>query len=139
MILARDVMTKDLITIPVDMTVEEAIQALLMHGISGAPVVDESGKLVGIVSEFQLLEVVYDAKAKRKPVSDYMTTEVISVSLDSPLTEVANRLIAHRIRRLPVLDNGKLVGLISRPDLLRYVVDAAAPVDHVPTLLAGAR
>ncbi|HLJ11402.1 MAG TPA: CBS domain-containing protein [Planctomycetaceae bacterium] len=128
MLTARDVMTTNVITISSAMTVEEAIHILLLNGISGAPVVDESGKVVGIISEFQLLVVVYNSDAKEESVADFMTKGVVSVGEEAPLTEVANKMVVHRIRRLPVVDRGNLVGLISRPDLLRYAIDAAVPL-----------
>ena len=128
MLTAGDVMTTDLITIPFDATTEEAVHTLLLHGVSGAPVVDELGRLRGIVSEFQLLVVVYNQEAKDEPVASFMTTDVICVDESDPLTEVANRMVAHRIRRLPVLRDGRLAGVVSRPDLLRYAIEGAVPL-----------
>jgi signal-transduction protein with cAMP-binding, CBS, and nucleotidyltransferase domain len=66
-----------------------------------------------------------------------MTKEVVSVTPDAPLTAVANKLIVHRIRRLAVVEDDRLVGLISRPDLLRYAIDAAVPLPS-DLVLAGA-
>lgn len=129
MLTAADVMTTDLITIPSDATAEEAIHTLLLNGVSGAPVIDcHSGRLRGIISEFQLLVVVYNQEAKDESVTSFMTKDVICVDEDAPLTEVANQMVAKRIRRLPVLRHGELVGVISRPDLLRYAIEAAVPL-----------
>jgi CBS domain-containing protein len=128
MLTARDVMTTDVITIYPEATVEEAIHILLLNQISGAPVVDDDARVLGIVSEFQLLEVVYNADARDENIQAFMTKEVVSVTPDAPLTAVANKLIVHRIRRLAVVEDDRLVGLISRPDLLRYAIDAAVPL-----------
>jgi CBS domain-containing protein len=76
---AQDAMTRKVITISPDATVEEVIRLLLDHQISGAPVVDADGRLVGIVSEFQLLEVTYDPKLRGRMVRDFMTKSPITV------------------------------------------------------------
>ncbi len=119
---AQDVMTKDLVTLGPDTTAEEAIEILLKHKISGAPVVDLDGKLVGIVSEYQLLAVIYDEEFKNQPIKELLTNEVLTVEEDTLLTEIANLFIVHRIRRLPVLHEGELVGQISRRDIIRFAV-----------------
>jgi len=129
---ARDVMIADLLAIRVDATVEEAIRSLLDHRVSGAPIVDEQGCLVGIISEFQLLEAIYRPEVKREQVRDLMTKDVITVSEDAALSEVANLLLLHRIRRVPVVRAGRLVGIVTRRDLLRCTLEA----DDTPDELA---
>jgi CBS domain-containing protein len=118
---ARDVMNTSLVAICTDATVEDAIQCLLEHRVTGAPVVDEEGCLVGIVSEFQLLEAIYRPEVKQEHVCDLMTKQVITVTEDAPLSEVANKLLLHRIRRAPVVRGNTVVGIVSRRDLLRHV------------------
>ncbi len=120
---ARDVMSTKLVAICPDATVEEAIYSLLENRVTGAPIVDEQGHLLGIVSEFQLLEAIYRPEVKQELVSDVMTKDVISVAEDATLSEIANLLLLHRIRRVPVVREGKLVGIITRRDLLRCTVD----------------
>jgi len=129
---ARDVMIADLLAIRADATVEEAIRSLLDHRVSGAPVVDQQGCLVGIVSEFQLLEAIYRPEVKQEQVRDLMTKDVITVSEDAALSEVANLLLLHRIRRVPVVRAGRLVGIVTRRDLLRCTLEA----DDTPSELA---
>jgi CBS domain-containing protein len=121
---ARDVMIVDLLAIRADATVEEAIRSLLDHRVSGAPVVDQQGCLVGIVSEFQLLEAIYRPEVKLEQVRDLMTKDVITVTEDAALSEVANLLLLHRIRRVPVVRAGRLVGIVTRRDLLRCTLEA---------------
>src|SRR4029078_5550170 len=121
---ARDVMTTDVTTVSPKATVKEAIRTLVANGISGAPVVAEDGALVGIVSEYQLLEVIYDPDTKGLLVEDVMTKSVFSVDESAFLPEVAGLFIVHRIRRVPVLQDGRLVGLITRRDLLNYSLEA---------------
>ena len=139
---ARDVMNSNVVAIDADATVEETIHSLLKHRASGAPVVDRQGELIGIVSEFQLLEAIYRPEVKREQVRDLMTRDVITVGADATLSEVANMLLLHRIRRVPVVHEGKMIGIISRHDLLRCTVDADEPqcerADEV-TACSGAR
>lgn len=115
-------MVVEVITVAASDSAEDAVHTLLQHEISGAPVLDDEGQLVGIISEYQLLAVIYDEQVRGAAVRDLMTTHVISVTEDTPLTDVADIFISHRIRRLPVIRQGQLVGLISRCDLLRFAI-----------------
>ena len=118
---ARNVMNADVITVAPDTTVGNTMDTLLRHGISGLPVLDAGGQLVGIVTEFQLVQAIFDPEINRHPVRDLMTSDVVTVKEDTPLSDVANIMVEHRIRRIPVLRNGKVVGIIARRDLVRYV------------------
>src|SRR5205085_4024165 len=111
---AKDVMTRDVVKLSPTTTVEEAIRLLLENGFSGAPVVSEDGTLTGIISEYQLLEVIYDPETTKLPVEHIMTRSVLSVDESALLSDVASLFILHRIRRVPVLREGHLVGLITR-------------------------
>ena len=123
---AQDAMRGKVVTVTPDATVEETIHLLIDRNISGAPVVDGAGQLVGIISEYQLLEVTYDAALAGRHVRDFMTKDVISVRPDTPLGEVVTLFVVHRIRRLPVVQNGRMLGIISRRDVLRYLVQQDA-------------
>ena len=135
---ARDVMTKKLVTLGPNTTAEEAIEILLEHKISGAPVTDSDGKLVGIVSEYQLLAVIYDDEFKSQPVEDLMTKEVLTIEEETYLTEIANLFIVHRIRRLPVLREGELVGQISRRDIIRFAIQNRDEIKEDVVAASGA-
>lgn len=126
---ASDVMTTNVTTIAPDATVDEAIRVLLDNQISGLPVVDARGMLVGMISEFQLLETVFDPQIRNESVRGFMTRDVIAVDDGALLADVASLFIMHRIRRVPVLREGQLVGLITRRDLLRYVAKAGDQID----------
>jgi CBS domain-containing protein len=126
---ASDVMTTNVTTIAPDATVDEAIGVLLDNQISGLPVVDARGMLVGMISEFQLLETVFDPQIRNESVRGFMTRDVIAVDDGALLADVASLFIMHRIRRVPVLREGQLVGLITRRDLLRYVAKAGDQID----------
>ncbi len=81
--------------------------------------VHADGRLVGVITEFALLAMVYDQGVQHHPVSRHMTREVISVDADDPINRIADLCIVHRVRRLPVMRNGRLVGLIARRDVLK--------------------
>ena len=149
---AADIMVTDVITLHVDDTVQKAAQVLLDHHISGAPVVDEQGRLVGMVSEGDLirraeigtekrhswwLELLTGAedqvrnfvRAHAVRLKDVMTGDVIAASVDTSLNEIATLLEKHGIKRVPVLRDGKVVGIVSRANLLQAFASAAAIAD----------
>jgi predicted transcriptional regulator len=128
MVTAGAIMTPNLITVRPEASIEEAIELLLSEQISGLPVIDESGGLVGVITEFALLAVAYDQRVKNHTVSGHMTTDLITVNVDDPISRVADLCIVHRVRRLPVLENGRLVGIIARRDVLRALVAGSVAV-----------
>jgi CBS domain-containing protein len=127
---ARDAMTRDVIPVHPDDTIEQAIRSLVDNRISGAPVVNDAGELVGVISEYQLLEIAYDPNIKRSKVRDFMTKDLLTVNANALLTTVATLFVSHRIRRVPVLENGKLVGIISRRDILKYMIQTGKPIER---------
>ena len=118
---ARDLMNSDVMSIPPETTVGQAIDILIEHGISGLPVVDADRHVLGIITEFALLAIAYDPNVVNDPVAQHMTKNAIAVETNDPLTRVADLFIVNRIRRVLVLQGGKLAGLISRRDLLKAV------------------
>ena len=128
----RDYMTTNLVVFHPDTELFKAIDHLLRHSISGAPVVDARGKLVGLLSEVDCLKGIlsgsyYDYESLGGEVSEYMTTEVDVVDADQDILAISERFIKERRRRFPVVEDGKLVGQISRKDVLRAVKDFSAP------------
>lgn len=121
---ARDIMTSDVVTIGPEATVQEAIDLLIREEISGLPVVDTDGELIGIVTEFALLAIAYDEGVRREKVFKHMTRELITVGPDDPIRTVADLCLCHRVRRLPVVSAGRLIGLIARRDVLEGVYKA---------------
>lgn len=127
MLTARDIMTSDLVTVRPEESIEYAIDLLLKEEISGLPVANEDGHLVGVITEFALLGIVYDHRIKNQTVGQHMTHELITVDVDDPLSRVADLCIVHRVRRVPVMKNGRLVGIIARRDVLRALHEADVP------------
>ena len=123
---ARDVMATDVLTIPHTTSVGEAIQMLLAGEVECAPVIDGGGRLLGFVSEAQLLVVFYDDEVREERITACLTDDVVSVEADAPLADVGRKLNRSGAPRLAVLENGRLVGTISRADLVQRV--AAAPL-----------
>ena len=124
----RDYMTRHLVTFRSDTDLFTAINRLLEHRISGAPVVDSQGHLIGMLSESDCLRGILSGayyEASGGFVSAYMTTEVETVSPDSDIIQVSERFLGSSRRRLPVIEEGCLVGQVSRHDVLRAVKEFA--------------
>lgn len=142
---AVDVMTPNVVTIWSKASVVEAAKLMLERGISGLPVVNDEGRLTGMVTEGDLFRRVeigteprhsdrssqsksrYDLlceylKSRGQRVENIMSPDVIRVFENTPLAEVAALLDLKRIKRVPVLRDGKMVGIVSRADLLRALV-----------------
>ena len=116
-------------TLAPDTRVLAAVDFLLRHRVTGAPVVDWRGKLLGIITETDLLRLVTQGIQAKPPtgatVSDYMTTDVITVEPHTDIYFVAGVFLRNAFRRLPVVENGKIVGAITRFDLLRAIQAAS--------------
>lgn len=118
----KDYMTKTLVTFKPDTNVLDAIHALVEHRIAGAPVVDDQGNIVGMLSEFDCIKVALHAGYHGDyggPVSDYMSRDVTTVNAQMSIIDLAQKFADDGYRRFPVTDNNRLVGQISRRDVLR--------------------
>lgn len=147
--LGRDLMTRDVVTVASDTTVQELARLLLEHKISGLPVVDKEGRIIGIVSEGDLVYqdkklhipafleilggVVYLENPNRlgqdlmkmtaAKVGDLMTTRVYTVKEDTSVEAIATIMVEKKVNRVPVVDGtGKLVGIVSRQDLIKAML-----------------
>ena len=112
---ARDIMAREIVTVGCDMLVEDAAKLLAYHNISGMPVEDPDGKVVGIVSEADVIGHIGAI------VSDVMTEDVVSVGEEATVEEIATLLAKHRIKRVPVMSNGAIRGMVSRSDIVRAI------------------
>jgi len=118
---AKDIMTTNVLSITKDAPIEKAVDMFVENGITGLPVVDIDMKLVGIISDKDALELLYDINSGNGYVEDYMTTPVISFDIEDSMLEVCEILIDKGIRRVPILSRGKLTGIISRRDIIAYI------------------
>ena len=148
---ARDLMTTDVVSVGPDTPTRRVASLLLEKGISAVPVVSEDGAVLGMVSEGDLIGRDVNARVARRdwwlemlaegdaladsfldhikaidrPVRQVMTVPVITVAEDTPATTIAELLEAHRIKRVPVLHEGRIVGIVSRADLVRALAQAS--------------
>lgn len=121
-----DIMVSRLVTFAPDMNIHEAIRILLDKRLSGAPVVDATGALVGMLSKKDCLRVVFSSKYHDDwggPVSDYMSTPVETLDAEQDLVSTAQHFLSSHFRRFPVLRDGKLVGQVSRYDILQALTE----------------
>src|SRR5436190_10746447 len=116
--IARDIMTRKVYTIRPEASAQAAAQLLDQHRISGLPVVEEGNDIIGIVTEADIISKV-DKEGLR--VSDIMSIEVTSVNEETPVSEIALLLTERKIKRVPVVQDGKLVGIVSRADIVHAV------------------
>ena len=122
----KDFMSGKLVTFSPDTDVLDAIYELVQNGISGAPVVDDTGNLVGMLSEFDCMKVVLTAGYHGEPggpVSDLMATDVKTVGADISIVDMADIFMTSGLRRYPVISDNRLVGQISRRDVLRALTE----------------
>jgi CBS domain-containing protein len=154
--IVADVMTRNCITIAPDATVEEAVNLMLNRHISGLFVVDKAGELAGVITEGDLLrrdelgtqrnrpwwlrllasparQAADFTQANGRHVRDVMTEDVLSIAQDAPLEDVVEAMETNRIKRLPVTANGKVVGVVSRADLLRALIGRVRTAEPLAT------
>ncbi len=123
----RDYMDTTVPTVTPDMEILKAVDFLLKSKVTGAPVVDADGALVGILTEkdcLRLLATGHDGKFPTGTVRDFMHVHVETIKPDTNIYFVAGLFLSRNFRRYPVVDNGRLVGAITRFDILR-VIEAA--------------
>ena len=131
---AKDIAQYDVVSINKDASVYQAIDLMVKHDITGLPVVDDTG-LRGIISEKDVLKLLYDTEFIGGCVGDYMTTDVLTFDEDDDVIDICQCLMSNNFRRVPVLRNGKLVAIITRADVIKankYRFRPVAP--HDPTL-----
>lgn len=125
-----DIMNPRVITVDPRTTLSAAVDLFTENHVGGAPVVEllseqsigGRGCVIGMISELQLLDVVFDRGVRNALVTDYMTTDVEAVAPADPLSRVAQLFALHAFRRLPVIDRGALVGIVTRRDLMNHAL-----------------
>lgn len=152
-----DIMTHPVITVTPEVTIGEAAELLIGHRISGLPVVNAAGEVVGIVTEGDLLRRAETGTERRRArwlefliapgrlaseyaqahgrrVGEVMTDTVVSVGPDEPIAELIDAMERRRIKRVPVIDQGRLVGIVSRANLVRALVQNLPRPDDAPVI-----
>lgn len=142
--LVKDVMKKMVVSVEPEMTCRDAAEVLLQHKISGAPVIDEQERLVGVISEKDLFRAIYPTQAEfaeaegayldfekleqeargagDKKVSEVMSTRLITATPDTPILKIGAQMIATGVHRVPVVESGKVVGMVSRRDIYSTIL-----------------
>lgn len=122
MFAAKTIMKTNLVTVKKDCSIYDAIQLLVDKNITGLPVVDEQESLVGIISEKDMLRLLYNIEDKPGTVEDFMTKNVVAFRPDDSLIDIAESFINNSFRRVPIVKDDKLVGIISRKDIIAYIL-----------------
>lgn len=137
-----EIMNRAVVTLQPQTTLADAVKLLTENHLGGAPVVDDQGRVVGMVSELQLLEVVFDRDARQAPVARYMIEDVQFVAPGDSLAYAAQLFALYSFRRLPVVEDGRLVGIVSRRDLMNHALRSGEvltePLERlIPELVLG--
>ena len=123
MLEAKDIMTEEVISVKKDTPIFEAVELLAKHSVTGIPVVEDDMTLVGILTEKDVLRLFYALKdAENKIVSDFMTQPAVHFNESESLLDICDCLMNNLFRRVPVTSKGKVIGIISRPDLIEYIL-----------------
>ncbi|MBF0385267.1 MAG: CBS domain-containing protein [Candidatus Omnitrophica bacterium] len=121
---AKEIMTKKVIAVKPDTPIYEAIEMLVKFHISGIPVVDKDKNVVGLISEWDMLRLLSDEKIdKNATVNDFMTADVITFDEESSAVEICEFFRRSNKRRVPIVRNNKLIGIVSRHDILKVILD----------------
>lgn len=119
---AKKIMKTNLITVKKDTPIYEAIKILVDCNITGLPVVNDDKTLAGIISEKDVLKLLYESEDQPDTVEQFMTEDVVTFDQDDNIVDITDSFLNHHFRRVPILAKGKLVGIISRKDIISYIV-----------------
>lgn len=119
---AQDIMTRNMVTVKPETPVREAIKILLEKRISGIPVVKDDMSLAGIITEKDLLQLAFYDSMDDAVVSDFMSKDVITMKKDTDLLEICEFFMQNNYKRIPIVSDNKLVGVISRKDMLKHIL-----------------
>ena len=126
--IVADYMATKLISFKPGQNMHEVIETLLKHRISGAPIVNDANELVGMISEGDCLKQITESQYHNMPLSEgsidkYLSKDIVTVDCNMSIFDAASKFLTGKIRRFPVMDKGKLVGQISRKDIMKAVLD----------------
>ncbi len=124
--IAKNIMTRDVITVTPTMTIKNLAMTLIKNQISGAPVAAKNGKIVGVVSEADIVG------KKGKDVKAIMSKTIISVNEETPVEKIAQLMTTYKIKRLPVMREDKVVGIVSRADIVSAIALGKHVALHTP-------
>jgi acetoin utilization protein AcuB len=119
----EDIMTKDVITVNKDTSIQEAIRIIVENNITGLPVVNRKMQLVGIISEKDVLTLLYNVGNRTGKVEEFMSREVVSFDIEDNVVDVCDCLVKNHFRRVPIVSGPKkkLVGIITRKNIVKRI------------------
>ena len=124
MLKAKDLMTKDVITVSEDMSIVELAKVLYENKISGVPVVDKDKKLVGVVTEKDLINIIFSGNVRNTKVGDIMSRNIIKFTPDTDIDKIALAISEKNVRRVIIVDDkDKVVGIVSRRDIIKMLIE----------------
>ena len=118
--IASDIMTRHVYTIPPEASIKDAASLLSQKSVSGVPVVDDKGKMIGMLTEADIISKVNREGLK---VYEVMSRKITAVTEETPVDEIALLMSERKIKRVPVIRDDKLVGIVSRADIVRAVAE----------------
>ena len=130
MLKAKDIMTTTVLAVTRDMDIYGAIRLMVENNVTGLPVIDHDRTLVGIVTEKDVLRLLYENEDRPGRVEDFMTDAVVAFEADVELDAVATGLAANPFRRVPIVREGTLVGIISRKDVIKRIREQWLSTPH---------
>ena len=119
---AKTIMTTNVVSVDEQTEIYDAIRIMVENNITGLPVVNEDMSLVGVVSEKDVLKLLCNMEDKPGTVGGYMTRDPVCFNEDDSLVDIAECLMENNFRRVPILSQGKVVGIISRKDVIAYIL-----------------
>lgn len=124
MLTAEEFMTREVITVKEDTPVHEAMEIMLKNQVSGLPVVRDDMSLAGVLSDKDVVNLLYDKEGlQTKKVRHFMTEHVISFDIDDSLIDICDFIAKGLVRRVPITSEGKLAGIVSVPDIIKYTLE----------------
>jgi CBS domain-containing protein len=122
----RTIMSTDVVSVARETPITEVIELLVANDITGIPVVNDDGTLAGIVTEKDILSLLGDVRYAAGTVEQYMTREVVAFNVEDDFIAICECLMRSDFRRVPILSEGRLVGIVSRHDVIRYIASPLA-------------
>jgi len=130
---AKTIMKTDVISIDKDTEVYEAIRIMVERNVTGLPVVNDDQTLAGVITEKDVLRLLCDSEDVPGTVEQFMTKKVVCFDQRDSLLDIVDSLINNQFRRVPILDEGRLVGIISRKDIIAYILKIRQHTTHTTT------
>lgn len=119
---AKDIMTQNVVTVSTSTEIYDAMNLLIKHNITGLPVLDDNALLVGVLSEKDMLNLLYNEKLKDNTVGHFMTKNPVSFGPEDNVVDICDCFLENSFRRVLIVENSKLIGIISRRDIIKFIL-----------------